>query len=153
MNELRLTLKKMVFWERFFHVFWLIGPFILLIERTPADFWLSVIAIAFVCRSVIKRDVRWMKTGWVKFAFLFWAVCIVAALNSPLPAYSLEKPLLGFGFHCSRGHHILARRDRQFVYAMLVTTGVGMIIMCGISFAEMLLVGQKAEGCLGPMEI
>jgi hypothetical protein len=35
-------------WEKGFHIFWLLGPFILLIERNPADSWLSFLAIAFV---------------------------------------------------------------------------------------------------------
>ena len=43
-------------WEKGFHIFWLLGPFILLIERSPADIWLSFLAIAFVIRSIFKRD-------------------------------------------------------------------------------------------------
>ena len=32
------------------HIFWLLGPFILLIERSPADLWLSLIALIFAGR-------------------------------------------------------------------------------------------------------
>ena len=42
------ALSVMPRWERGFHIFWLLGPFILLIERTPADIWLSILALAFV---------------------------------------------------------------------------------------------------------
>ena len=45
-------------WQRGFQIFWLLGPFILLIERSPADAWLTILALAFVVRAVIKRD------GW-----------------------------------------------------------------------------------------
>ena len=44
------ALAAMPGWEKGFHVFWLLGPFILLIERSPADIWLSFLAIAFVIR-------------------------------------------------------------------------------------------------------
>ena len=43
-------------------IFWLLGPFVLLIERTPADIWLSLIGIAFVIRSIIKRDGSWLRS-------------------------------------------------------------------------------------------
>ena len=44
------ALAAMPRWEKAFHIFWLLGPFILLIERSPADIWLSFLAIAFVIR-------------------------------------------------------------------------------------------------------
>ena len=31
------ALAAMPRWEKGFHIFWLLGPFILLIERSPAD--------------------------------------------------------------------------------------------------------------------
>jgi len=55
------ALSQLPAWERGFHVFWLFGPFILLIERTPADIWLSILALAFVVRSLVKRDGAWLK--------------------------------------------------------------------------------------------
>ena len=55
------ALESLPVWERGFHLFWLLGPFILLIERTPADIWLSVSALAFAIRSVVKRDGAWLK--------------------------------------------------------------------------------------------
>ena len=39
------ALAKMPIFEKGFHIFWLLGPFILLIERTPADMWLSLLAL------------------------------------------------------------------------------------------------------------
>ena len=81
------ALAAMPRWEKGFHIFWLLGPFILLIERSPADIWLSILALAFVVRSTIKRDGGWLKVFWVRASFLFLAVCMV-----------LQKTLLkGFG--------------------------------------------------------
>ena len=48
-------------WERGVHLFWLAGPFILLIERSPADFWLSLIALIFVVRALILREGWWLR--------------------------------------------------------------------------------------------
>ena len=56
MYEARVVLLEMPASERLIHLFWLSGPFILLFERTPADIWLSLLALAFVVRSVVKRD-------------------------------------------------------------------------------------------------
>ena len=33
------ALAAMPRWEKGFHIFWLLGPLILLIEHTPADIW------------------------------------------------------------------------------------------------------------------
>ena len=65
------ALAVMPRWEKGFHIFWLLGPFILLIERSPAGIWLSVLAIAFVTRSFFKRDGAWLRGFWVKTCFLF----------------------------------------------------------------------------------
>ena len=48
-------------WEKGFHIFWLLGPFVLLIERTPADIWLSLLVLVFVIRSIVKRDGTWLR--------------------------------------------------------------------------------------------
>ena len=65
------ALATMPRWEKGFHIFWLLGPFILLIERTPADIWLSILALAFVVRSIMRRDGGWLKVFWVRASFLF----------------------------------------------------------------------------------
>ena len=49
-------IKSLPKWERGVHIFWLLGPFILLIERSPADLWLSLVAIIFVVRTIIKKQ-------------------------------------------------------------------------------------------------
>ena len=44
------ALRDLPLWERGFHIFWLLGPFILLIERSPADAWLTLLSLAFLVR-------------------------------------------------------------------------------------------------------
>ena len=69
---LQIRLREMSAVERWIRIFWLLGPFILLIERTPADVWLSSLALLFLGRAAIQRDFRFLKVGWVRLAFLFW---------------------------------------------------------------------------------
>ena len=43
-------IRSLPFFEKFMIVLWLLGPFIYMIERSPADIWLSVLAIVFLTR-------------------------------------------------------------------------------------------------------
>ena len=142
-NGLGNALSALPKWERPIHVFWLLGPFILLFERTPADVWLSLIALIFAGRSIWKRQGWWLRTFWVRAALLFWMACLVSAVASPLPAYSLGETLVWFRFPLfAMAVAFWLGRDRRFVYAMLVSTCVGMLLMCLINVAEMIFVGQ-----------
>ena len=142
-NGLRDALSALPKWERPVHVFWLLGPFILLLERTPADIWLSLIALIFAGRSIWKRQGWWLRSFWVRAAFLFWAACLVAAAASPLPAYSLGETFVWFRFPLfAMAVAFWLGRDRRFVYAMLASICAGMLVMCAINAAEMVLVGQ-----------
>ena len=92
-------IKGLPKWERGVHIFWLLGPFILLIERSPADLWLSLVAIIFVVRTIIKKQTAWLKYFWVRAGLAFWVITLLSALLSSSPAYSLgEAHLFGLGF-------------------------------------------------------
>ena len=64
-NDSRAALAEAPRWQRGFQIFWLLGPFILLIERSPADAWLTILALAFVVRAIIKRDGDFLRAFWV----------------------------------------------------------------------------------------
>ena len=129
-------------WERAMHVFWLLGPFILLIERSPADLWLSVIALTFAGRSIGRREGWWLRVAWVRLAFLFWIACLVSAAFSPLPVYSLVETFLWFRFPLfGMAVAFWLGRDQRLVHAMLLSIGTGMLIMCLILAAEISIVG------------
>ena len=96
LSDAKAALSELPRWERPVHLFWLAGPFILLIERSPADFWLSLLALIFAIRALILREGWWLQIFWVKAALLFWAVCLLAAAFSVMPAYSIgETALMG----------------------------------------------------------
>lgn len=143
LQGLRGALSELPPWERAVHVFWLLGPFILLIERTPADVWLSLIALIFVGRSVAKREGWWLQEAWVRCAFLFWGACLLAAAVSAMPVYSILETIAWFRFPLFAVAVVFwLGRSKTFIYAMLVSIGAGMLTMCCIVAAEMMIVGQ-----------
>ena len=143
-NEAKAALLELPKWERAAHIFWLAGPFILLIERTPADVWLSVLALTFALRSLVRREGSWLRQLWVRAAFLFWGACLLSAALSPLPAYSLGETFAWFRFPLfAMATAFWLGRDRRLLYLMILSTGIGMMAMCGILTAEILIVGQQ----------
>lgn len=87
-TDLGSALVALPRWEKGFHIFWLLGPIILLTERSPADILLSILSIAFVIRSIFKQDGVWLRVFWVRISFLFLAVCMVSSALSVMPSYA-----------------------------------------------------------------
>jgi len=144
--DAKAALAELPKWELYLHIFWLAGPFILLIERSPADLWLSVLALTFVVRSVVRREGWWLKTFWVRAAFAFWAVCLLAAALSPLPVYSLGEAFAWCRFPLfAMATAFWLGRDKRLLYLMILSTGIGMVAMCGILTAEILIVGPQGS--------
>ena len=42
--------------DKYMTLFWFLGPFIFLIERDPADLWLTTLSITFLFRCFSKND-------------------------------------------------------------------------------------------------
>ncbi len=143
-TDLCKALAAMPRWEKGFHIFWLLGPFILLIERSPADIWLSILAIAFMVRSIFKRDGAWFRVFWVKACFLFLAVCILSSAMSVMPSYAFSESIAWFRFPLfAMATAFWLGTDKRLLYAMLVSTALGMFLMSGILIAEMIIEGQR----------
>ena len=143
-TDARSALSELPKWERAVHVFWLAGPFILLIERSPADFWLSLLALTFAVRSVVRREGWWLRKFWVRAAFLFWGVCLLSAALSSLPIYSLGEAFAWFRFPLfAMATAFWLGCDKRLLYLMILSTGIGMLVMCGILTAEILIVGPQ----------
>ena len=142
--DARTALADLPKWEKPFHIFWLLGPFILLIERSPADAWLSILALTFAVRSLWQRDGAWLSHGWVRAVFIFWFVCLLSASLSIAPIYALGEAMSWFRFPLfAMATAFWLGRDQRLLYAMLLSTGIGMMMMTGILTAEMLIEGQK----------
>ena len=143
-TDARVAVSELPKWEKFAHIFWLLGPLILLIERTPADVWVTLLALSFVVRAIIKRDGDWLKHFWVRAGFLFWFWCIFVGAVSAFPAYSVGEAVAWFRFPLfAMATAFWLAKDRRLLYAMLVLTAIGLMVMCGILTAEILIEGQK----------
>ena len=130
--------------HRALHIFWLAGPFILLIERSPADLWLTVLALAFVIRAIRYRDGAFLSAFWVRAAFAFWAVTLISALASDAPAYAFGEAFIWIRFPLfAMATLYWLGTDRRLLYAMMLSTAFGLLVMCGILSAELLIEGQK----------
>ncbi len=130
--------------SRWFHIFYLCGPLFLLIERSPADLWLSVCGLVFFGRAVWLHDWSWLKYFWVRACLAFWAVCLLSSVMSSLPAYSLGEAFVWIRFPLfAFASCFWLARNRQIVIAMMGMTVVGMVLMTGILTAEVLIVGQQ----------
>ena len=144
-GDARDALQDLPVWERGFHIFWLLGPLILLIERTPADIWLSLIAVSFTIKSIVKRDGAWLKLFWFRAGVTFWLWCLISAALSSNPGYSLGEAAAWFRFPLFAIATVFwLGRDKRLTYAMLLSTAVGLLLMCGILAAELVIVGQQA---------
>lgn len=130
-------------WERAAYVFWLLGPLILLVERTPADLWLSSLALAFLFKSWSENDFSWIKTPWVSLAIIFLIVCLISAYFSAQPLYSIGETIAWARFPLFAAAVVFwLARSRESVYLMLVAMTLGMIIIAGISLVETFVVGH-----------
>ena len=65
-------IQKFSKFDRYMTIFWFLGPFIYLIERDPADLWLTLIGLVFLLLSFVKKEWNWSKQIWFKLAIAFW---------------------------------------------------------------------------------
>ena len=86
-----IKIKSLSMFEKAMTILWLLGPFIYLIERSPADAWLSILAIVFLFRSFIKKEWIWAKQTWFKLTLAFWLTSLLSALLSPDPYFTFSQ--------------------------------------------------------------
>ena len=53
-----IKIKAMTGFEKTMTILWLLGPFIYLIERDPADLWLTLIGLIFLVRCIVKKGLE-----------------------------------------------------------------------------------------------
>ena len=83
-------IKKMARFDKAMTIFWLLGPFIYLIERDPADLWLSIISLIFLIRCFRKKDWGWTSQIWFKSALALWIFGLFSAITGPDPFFSFQ---------------------------------------------------------------
>jgi len=133
-------IQKLSKFDRLMTLFWFIGPFIYLIERSPADIWLTLIGLIFLVRCIIKRDWYWASQLWFKSALLLWGFGLFSALSGPDPIFSFTQGFvwIRFPLYAAAAQAWLAK-DRDIRIIMLLSIMLGMIIMCMILSAEIII--------------
>ena len=144
LTQILAHFKELGLSQKITHGFYLLGPLFMLIERSPGDAWLSLCGLIFIGHCIISQNWFWLKTLWVKFTFLFWVICIVSAVLSELPLYSLGEAIAWFrfplfAFACC----FYFCRSIEIFYAMAISIFIGLLLMTGILIAEILLVGPQ----------
>jgi len=132
--------------DRFMHAFWLLGPFFLLIERTPGDAYVSIVALTFLVRSLITRDGAWLKFFWVKSVFIFWGICLLSAIMSQAPSYAFGEALIWIRFPLfATATAFWLGVDKRLLLLMFFSTASAILLMCGILAAELAIEGFKSR--------
>ena len=98
LSDIKTFLSALSASSRWFHIFYLLGPLFLLIERSPADFWLSLCGLVFFGRCMVVRDWEWLRHFWVR-ACLAFGVFVCSLLPYPVcQPIHWERRLFGYVF-------------------------------------------------------
>jgi len=126
--------------DRYMTIFWFLGPFIYLIERDPADLWLTIISLVFLIRCFIKKDWSWTSQLWFKLATCLWLFGIFSAVTSPDPFYSFTQGFIWIRFPLyAAAAQVWIAKDRDIRVIMFLSILIGMIIMCMILISETII--------------
>ena len=89
--ELNISKSWSIGWNKFSQLskfeqcitfFWFLGPFIYLIERDPADLWLTLLSLIFIIKCFIDRNWKWTTQLWFKCAIVLWLLGLFSAILS-----------------------------------------------------------------------
>ena len=135
-----LKLKKLHNFDKYMTLFWFLGPFIYLIERDPADLWLTVIGIMFFARCIKRKDWSWAFQLWFKCALALWIFGLISAITGPDPLFTFQQGFVWIRFPVYvAAAQVWLAKDRDIRVVMALCILVGMLIMCGILIAESLI--------------
>ncbi len=135
-----IKIKSLSHFNKYMTIFWLLGPFIYLIERDPADLWLSLISIVFIIRCFKNKDWYWTTQLWFKSALTLWLLGLISALTSPDPFYTFQQGLVWIRFPLyAAAAQVWIAKDRDIRVVMLLSILIGIILMSGILIAETII--------------
>ena len=137
LEELRSSLHGASKWDIGLVWLWLAGPLLYLIERTPADIWLSVIGISFILRSAHTSQWDWLSVLWVRSVGFFWLVALLASGLSDNPLYSLGEAVVWIRFPLyAAACTFWLGTSRTRLNMMFVTMGLATTVMMVVLTVE-----------------
>ncbi|MDC0975690.1 O-antigen ligase family protein [Alphaproteobacteria bacterium] len=126
--------------DKYMTLFWFLGPFIYLIERDPADLWLTLICVIFLIRCIKRKDWIWVNQIWFKSALALWILGLFSAITGPDPLFSFQQGFVWIRFPLyAAAAQVWLAKDRDIRILMLLCILFGMLIMCGILIAETII--------------
>lgn len=148
-NDLRSASRL----DKAFLVFWVMGPVIYLIERTPADIWLSLVGIGFITQAAVSKNWQWARAGWVKLILLFWVIMLVSSALSANPLYALGEAAVWIRFPLyAAACAFWIGTNRARLNMMMMMMALASIVMCaflGVEFIDVAQNGNEFGGRLG----
>lgn len=132
-------IKKFSNFDKITTFFWLLGPFIFLIERDPADFWLTLITILFLAKCYINNHWDWTRQLWFKAAIILWTISLISALISPTPLFSFWQGFVWIRFPLyAAAVQAWLGQDRDIRVVMFLLMVAGTVLMCFILTSEII---------------
>ena len=126
--------------DKIFILLWLVGPLIYLIERSPADIWLTSLGLMFLYRSYKINDWKWSKQPWFIFALLLWITGLISAIQGPMTGFSIGQGLVWIRFPLyAVAIQMWLGQKREIRVLMLTIMTISLLIISFILFAEVLL--------------
>ena len=126
--------------DKYMTLFWFLGPFIYLIERDPADLWLTLICFIFLARCIKRKDWSWVNQIWFKSALALWIFGLFSAVTGPDPFFSFQQGSVWIRFPLyAAAAQVWLAKDRDIRIIMFLSILIGMLIMCGILIAETII--------------
>ena len=126
--------------DKYMTLFWLLGPFIYLIERDPADLWLTLICFIFLARCIKRKDWSWVNQIWFKSALALWIYGLFSATTSPDPLFTFQQGFVWIRFPLyAVAAQVWLAKDRDIRVIMLLSILLGLLIMCAILIAETII--------------
>ena len=140
--------------DRIMLCFWLLGPWFFLIERSPADAWISLAGLLFLIRSGITGDWGWLRLGWVKAVGAFVLALVMSSLFSSLAALAITESLIWMRFplYAVAAAYWFGRSPGRLAL-MLISMALAAMVMSGILLHEIWLNPHKIrlEGPYGDL--
>ena len=134
------TIRNLSSFDKYMTIFWFLGPFIYLIERDPADLWLTSISVIFLVRCIKRKDWKWASQIWFKSAFALWIFGLFSAITGPDPLFTFQQGFVWFRFPLYvAAAQVWLARERDIRVVMLLSMLIGMLIMCCILIAETII--------------
>ena len=147
--ELNFSVSWKIGWEKinrlsridkYMTLFWLLGPFLYLIERDPADLWLTSICLIFLARCIKRKDWSWTSQIWFKSALALWLFGLFSAITGPDPLFTFQQGFVWIRFPLyAAAAQVWLAKDRDIRIVMLLSIFIGMLIMSGILIAETII--------------